>query len=307
MKKFIFILAIVVIAIMFFGCKSDGNLMPTLEELKNTSSKEEYNKKVKEIGKIIDETSYEDVCSDIEKTFNEWIEKQDLIELEGSSIEFTKDETLMNQMMNERMYANIFVEIKLNYDPEKIKGNEREITDKVSIQLSESMNNNMHVRFKVIDLCIGFYSNKGVNRYGCDGVNLDYGRGMSPQPLVPKMSESEKATQTIVYDFVKDWNNEKFGNVDSPNAIGLILLKNFGLISEDKALYICVGIDIDYPDKSSDETLKDIEDKSLEIKDLILKSQNGKDFLKENEIKKIKFSFYTPWVKENYQNYEYDV
>ncbi|PID82306.1 MAG: hypothetical protein CSB16_01710 [Clostridiales bacterium] len=315
MKKVIFILIFVIVSLVFFGCNSDKenkNSMPTLEELKEAFGTEEYDEKLKEIQKNIDDASYEDICSNIEKTLDEWVENQNLLEIEDTSIEFSQDETMMNLGLNEKLYANIFVKIRVDYKSDKDIENERDLAYQAIEEIKQVMSKNIYCIFKVANknsLCIGFYNNNKL-RYGWDTLDTNEVYSTGKQNIKIETNLAEMNVQTIVYDFVKKWDKDVFDKADNPNYSDKypnIFLKNFGLLEDDNSLYIGIIMFSAYFGESEEETLEDLEDKSIEIKNLILENEEAKKFLKEKGVTKIKILFNTRWTKENFHSYEYDI
>ncbi len=312
MKKFIYVFVFVLVALLLAGCNSNKSTVPTLEDLKNANDVEEYNEKIKEIQKAIDETSYEDICLDMEKTLGDWAKSQDLLNIEDTSIEFIKDETIMNSVYNEKMYNNISVKIRVDYVTDGKVDNERDLVYEAMEQVEDAMSKNIYYNFKVFNrnnLPIGFYKDDKL-RYGSDTISKNIFNSCGTQYMKFEIDPDEMNVQTMVYDFVKKWDEDKFGEIEIPISSDTpinIFLHNFGVIEDDNSLYIFIAMHSQYLDKSAEETLKDIEAKSLEMKDLILGDKNAREFLEGKGVTKIKFSFYTDWVKENYQNYEYDI
>ncbi len=301
-----------IVALLFVGCNSNKSTVPTLEDLKNTSDVEEYNEKIKEIQKAIDETSYEDICLDMEKTLGDWAKSQDLLNIEDTSIEFMRDETLMNVGYNEKMYKNISVKIRIDYVSDGKADNERDLVYEAMEQVEDAMSKNMYYNFKVLNrdgLPIGFYTEDKL-KYGSDAISTNVFYSDGTQNMKFEIDPGEMNVQTMVYDFVKKWDVDTFSETvpsDLSKNPSNISMKNFGLVEEDNSLYICIIAFAQSPDMTEEENLKDFENKSLEIKDLILENEEAKKFLKEKGVTKIKFLFDVRWFKDNYHSYEYDI
>lgn len=93
-----------------------ADTMPDMEELlaySQSHSQEEYEKKLKEIQAVIDNTSYEELCQILTDSLASWADTQTDYEITDTSIEFSEDPLLMDEQRKEKLYNNWTVSVNI--------------------------------------------------------------------------------------------------------------------------------------------------------------------------------------------------
>lgn len=93
-----------------------ADTMPDMEELlaySQSHSKEEYEKKLKEIQAVIDNTSYEELCQIFTDSLASWADTQTDLEITDTSMEFSEDPLLMDEQRKEKLYNNWTVSVNI--------------------------------------------------------------------------------------------------------------------------------------------------------------------------------------------------
>ena len=95
-----------------------ADTMPDMEELlaySQSHSQEEYEKKLKEIQAVIDNTSYEELCQILTDSLASWADTQTDYEITDTSIEFSEDPLLMDEQRKEKLYNNWTVSVNISW------------------------------------------------------------------------------------------------------------------------------------------------------------------------------------------------
>lgn len=330
MKRLALVLILAVSIGLLAGCGADNTAlskMPTwteLNEFQQSHTPEEYKQKISEVNGIINDTSYEDICSEIRSTFEAWAKTETMIAIDNVSIEFSQDNLLMNELKCEKLFGNIFVETSIHYDGEKTKLPDPVFTDK----LVEA------VRSAIPTTPYGLRVHT-VNLTCFDAEQIATFKSAIPisatdMSMKPKADPSEFAAQTIAYDFVKAINTSEYTNeifnqdrkipasiADKiPNGEipvpGQIALRKFGIVPDTSELYIEIPIYANpiYTDNAAQDEeafLVSLKGRASELNSLLTADKTSAQFLSDNKAKTITVSFIPTNGKQSEYTYKYDV
>mgnify|MGYP002589764101 CR=1 FL=1 len=93
-----------------------ADTMPDMEELlaySQSHSQGEYEKKLKEIQAVIDNTSYEELCQIFTDSLASWADTQTDYEITDTSMKFSEDPLLMDEQRKEKLYNNWTVSVNI--------------------------------------------------------------------------------------------------------------------------------------------------------------------------------------------------
>lgn len=306
MKKIIFILIFLLSIFLLAGCSGESEVnsleeMPTSDELLefyNTHTKEESDERMREVKLLIDKTPYEEIYIILDDSLQKWKETQSLLEIDHITTEYSRDELLMNEQANEKMFSNIFLNVEIHYDPEKVIVSEQKIFDTIFDYVHEALRETPYSK-KINELELSLYRNddpRYIDKVGISTTNY----------MAPPQPEEDLNIQTIVYNFVEEFNRKEFSD-ERFSRHGNVTLKRFGIKSDTGELYMEIPIyEVDYS-KDVEVFKKSLEGRSNDLYDLIITNAEAVRYLEDNNVKAVTVSFYAPWDKQSYHTYTYNL
>lgn len=306
MKKIIFMRILMLSIFLLAGCNEESELqslenMPTRDdilEFYNTHTQEESDALMREVMVRIDNTSYEEICNILDASLQEWKETQAPFEVNQITTEYSRDELLMNAQANEKMFSNIFLNVGIHYDPEKVIGSEQELFDTIFDYIQNALMKTPY-GMKINELELSLYRNDAPRYIGkvgfarIDSIDL-------PQP------KEELHIQTIAYNFVEAFNRTEFSD-ERFSRHGNATLNRFGIKSDTDELYIEIPIyEVDY-NKDVEALKKSLKGRSNDLYDLIIANTEAASYLEDNNVKILTVAFYAPWDNQSYHTYTYNL
>ncbi len=266
-----------------------------------TTSKKEVDKNLRkqleDIEVEFQGISDEETCKGIEDVLKNWASTQDILKVEDIEVEFERDDLLMVELRNKKAFDNLSLVVKIFYDHEKIDKNEESICREANLDAYKALDKSIYA-LKIGQLNLGCYSLNGTLRFGGESGSPNF-------PLYTEQESNEYAAQTIVFNYVKNLNDEEGMDFKRVGGFDNATLRRFGI--KDNELYIEIPIyDFDYG--------KDVEEFKLKLKEYskalyekIVGSPEGEKYLKDNGANSVTISFYIPWDKEIYQINSYEL
>lgn len=239
------------------------------------------------------------VCQDYKELLENWAKTQSLLEIDRVSLECLEDSLLMKEDKNERDPNNVTLDISLYYDPKQITGNEQTIIDQICEQLRMTLRSP-----RVREINVACYNSvDNIGRYGINSMNF----AIVDSSLKVEQSEEELKVQTIVYDFVSDWNDTETKNNNTGYPHELITLSHFGIKPETNELYI--EIRVYSSNLENTEFLKEtMEEKSEELYRKIILDNVADTYLADNKMKQITVVFCTDGnMDDKYYSFRFDI
>ncbi|NLY35840.1 MAG: hypothetical protein GX046_01245 [Tissierellia bacterium] len=262
-----------------------------LREFYNNHTPEEVEEKRKEVQTMIDNASFEEISNIIEDSFQKWLDTQNILEIDGSSIEITKDHLLMDEVSKNKLYNNLFIKIDIQYDYKK------------NLEPLKNLPQNLYepVREALMETVFGALTIRSID---INGTNI--GTYLIINPMIPKQSEEELKLQSVAYDFVQEFNQSEFSS-EPFTPHGNVALRRIGIKPNTKEFYIEIPIfEVDY-EKDVEQFKESLKDKAENLFKRITDHNELKEYLGANQVDTITVEFYTPWDKEPSHIYRYDL
>lgn len=287
--------------------------MPTMSELQNyyySHTQEEYDAKVREIQDILDATSYEEFCKILTEAFKEWEESQKLLAKATCSIDFVKDDLLMNDEGNEKLYNNLFVTVDIYYDrDENKKLNHNLLFD----QLKEALRKTPFGGYKINSITVNCYDKKkGMEPSFAGKITGETTNFyLNNEILSVRQTEDEKNIQSVAYRYIKGWNDEAY-STSQESKYGEIRLKRFGIQKDQGNLYVEVLIHSLPAGMEKKPFFDTLEGRGQGLSDSIMADHELKKYLESHGASTVKVTFHTPWGSDyadenDYHTYEYRI
>lgn len=269
-----------------------------LAEFKATLPPKEYDNKLRAVKALIDKTAYEDICKEIEAPVQDWAKSQTLLDIDHVSIEFSKDDLLMNELKNNKAYNNFSLKVGIHYDISKVIGKEEDFYEQVYAQTFDALRTSPYAMFKIGSINTAGYSLDNISRFESNAFHF-----ATEKVMVPDQSKEELNIQTIAYNYVLDFEENAFGEKRA-DPRRRATLKRFGIDPATSELIIHIPINVPY----YDDTLAfnaALEGRSAELQSLILKDTSAAKYLKDNKATSIKISFEVPFEQTSDFTYTY--
>lgn len=306
-------LALVPVLALLMGCAADvketqPDQMPDMKELaefSDTHTKQEYEDELQRIKGIIDAASYEEICGGYKESLKKWEEGQTELKIDHTDIAFSRDELLMNEQANERLYNNFFVDVDIYLaEGEELLINDD--MDKLCSQVREALSETPFGRFTMNTLTVS-----------CHG-SLAGIKGMTDQRTVsisitdlkfqPVMADEEYEMQTQVYEYLQEFNREIFS--DTRYGAFNVTLKRFGIEPDTKSLYMEIPIYSAPFDMEEDAFKESLKVRADELYRCVTGEDRFAEYLKEQGVTAVTIALYTPWDREaekSYNIYKYEL
>lgn len=314
MKKCMNLLLTLFLAlVLLMGCAADvkenqPDQMPDMKELaefSDTHTKPEYEDELQRIKDVIDAASYEEICEVYEESLKKWEEEQTELKIDHMDIAFSRDELLMNEQANERLYNNFFVDVDIYLaEGEELLNNDD--MDKLCSQVSEALSETPFGRFTMNTLTVS-----------CHG-SLAGIKGMTDQRTVSisipdlkfqrVMADEEYEMQTQIYEYLQKFNQEIFS--DARYGAFNVTLKCFGIEPETKSLYMEIPIYSAPFDMEEDVFKESLKARADELYRCVTGEDGFAEYLKEQGVTAVTIALYTPWDREaekSYNIYKYEL
>ena len=212
-----------------------ADTMPDMEELlaySQSHSQEEYEKKLKEIQAVIDNTSYEELCQILTDSLASWADTQTDYEITDTSIEFSEDPLLMDEQRKEKLYNNWTVSVNI-----QLAGDEKskyDLPDAAAIyrQAADALRSTPYGAYKLHTLKITASSDP-------DRILTSEQEGsffLTDSAFSLPQEPEELAIQKAVLEQVETFNQECFS--DERYRGQNVTLKRFGSPRDSSVLYL---------------------------------------------------------------------
>ena len=212
-----------------------ADTMPDMEELlaySQSHSQEEYEKKLKEIQAVIDNTSYEELCQILTDSLASWADTQTDYEITDTSIEFSEDPLLMDEQRKEKLYNNWTVSVNI-----QLAGDEKskyDVPDAAAIyrQAADALRSTPYGAYKLHTLKITASSDP-------DRILTSEQEGrffLTDSAFSLPQEPEELAIQKTVLEQVEEFNQEYFS--DECYRGQNVTLKRFGSPRDSSVLYL---------------------------------------------------------------------
>ncbi|KAB3538634.1 hypothetical protein F8154_01730 [Alkaliphilus pronyensis] len=288
-NKAIFILGIIITCFIITGCM--GDTKEKYNSIGLPSFKEYQSLTESERAIIIDKTNHipiEDVVNYFTIKIENYANSKELIDINSLSIH--KDNLLMDQHQNKKLFNNIFISLELSINTNNMTREEAEgIASKMKEEIVDiCINNDTYGFLKINTFNIRFIDHKNMAKFGyVTGSKL-----IEPLSTIEQTNE-ELETQTIAYNFANSY--EDFS------------LKRFGIIDKEKELYIEIAIydicDVD----NQKEVLDSLNNLSDSLYNKIMSNIKSTQYIQSNNVDIVTTSFYLPWHEEDFVKYSYEV
>lgn len=281
--------------------------MPSIKELRefyNSHSEKEYHDRLREIKPLIDQASEEEFRGIFEESLKNWAVAKAPTTIDHVSVEVSRDDLMMNEYANQKMYENLFVRVNVYYDPKQLAGDEAEVVEEIYDGVMDAVRETPYGAFKIYEMTIACYDSvSGFGRYG--ESTQGFGNGYSElgeKIWVAEQPADEYHVQTIVYDFVHDYNDTVFDDEIYMFARHEnVTLSSFGIKPDSGELYMKIPIYMSPVGQDAEEFADSLAGKGQEIYNRIMTDEEAVEYLKDQKVQTIVIEFYTPWSRERNQ------
>ena len=275
--------------------------MPTMEELQKfaeTHNKEQTDEQLRQVKKLLDETSQVEINEIIEESLNQWAKEQTLVEIDHVSIEFTRDALLMNPESDQRAYQNLRLKVGVYYDPAPLAGTEQKVVDEIFNQVPQALKSTPYGRFQIHTIDLACYSTGDVERY-----STSIGAGTPSDIWVGDVPAQEQQLQTLAYEFIKEYNDTEFGQAATGNHATLVL-KRYGIAPGSRELKVEVsGFLQDTKDVAAFQS--SVEGKTQALYEKLIAEPSSVESLEKSQVETITISYDAPSVQPEYITFSY--
>ena len=269
-----------------------ADTMPDMEELlaySQSHSQEEYEKKLKEIQAVIDNTSYEELCQILTDSLASWADTQTDYEITDTSIEFSEDPLLMDEQRKEKLYNNWTVSVNI-----QLAGDEKskyDVPDAAAIyrQAADALRSTPYGAYKLHTLKITASSDP--NRIL---TSEQEGSFFLTDSAFSLPQEPEELTiQKAVLEQVEAFNQEYFS--DERYRGQNVTLKRFGSPRDSSVLYLEFPIYAPPFDQDMAAFADSLEAHGQEFFHVITENNENLEYLKKCGITSVTVRFATSW------------
>lgn len=269
-----------------------ADTMPDMEELlaySQSHSQEEYEKKLKEIQAVIDNTSYEELCQILTDSPASWADIQTDLEITDTSMEFSEDPLLMDEQRKEKLYNNWTVSVNI-----QLAGDEKskyDVPDAAAIyrQAADALRSTPYGAYKLHTLKITASSDP-------DRILTSEQEGsffLTDSAFSLPQEPEELAIQKTVLEQVEEFNQECFS--DERYRGQNMTLKRFGSPRDSSVLYLALPIYAPPFDQDMDAFAGSLEARSLDFFHVITENKENLEYLKKCGITSVTIRFITSW------------
>lgn len=199
----------------------------------------------------------------------------------------------MNDKGDERLYNNLFVTVVIFYDKAE---NEKLNHDLLEDQIREVLCKTPYGGYKINSITVECYDkNKGTEKSFAGRISGKTSNiYLNNEVLSVKQPEGEKNIQTLVYHFVKDWNDTVFGT-STDGGYGEIRLRRCGIDGDGGNLQMEILIDSLPPGVEKQPFFDTLEGRGKDLFEHIMADGESVKFLEGHEIGSVNVTFHTPW------------
>ena len=269
-----------------------ADTMPDMEELlaySQSHSQEEYEKKLKEIQAVIDNTSYEELCQILTDSLASWADTQTDYEITDTSIEFSEDPLLMDEQRKEKLYNNWTVSVNI-----QLAGDEKskyDVPDAAAIyrQAADALRSTPYGAYKLHTLKITASSDP-------DRILTSEQEGsffLTDSAFSLPQEPEELAIQKAVLEQVETFNQECFS--DERYRGQNVTLKRFGSPRDSSVLYLEFPIYAPPFDQDMAAFADSLEAHGQEFFHVITENNENLEYLKKCGITSVTVRFVTSW------------
>ena len=267
-----------------------ADTMPDMEELlaySQSHSQEEYEKKLKEIQAVIDNTSYEELCQILTDSLASWADTQTDYEITDTSIEFSEDPLLMDEQRKEKLYNNWTVSVNI-----QLAGDEKskyDLPDAAAIyrQAADALRSTPYGAYKLHTLKITASSDP-------DRILTSEQEGsFFLTDSAFSLPQEELAIQKAVLEQVETFNQECFS--DERYRGQNVTLKRFGSPRDSSVLYLEFPIYAPPFDQDMAAFADSLEAHGQEFFHVITENNENLEYLKKCGITSVTVRFVTSW------------
>ena len=262
-----------------------ADTMPDMEELlaySQSHSQEEYEKKLKEIQAVIDNTSYEELCQILTDSLASWADTQTDYEITDTSIEFSEDPLLMDEQRKEKLYNNWTVSVNI-----QLAGDEKSKYDLPDA--ADALRSTPYGAYKLHTLKITASSDP-------DRILTSEQEGsffLTDSAFSLPQEPEELAIQKAVLEQVETFNQECFS--DERYRGQNVTLKRFGSPRDSSVLYLEFPIYAPPFDQDMAAFADSLEAHGQEFFHLITENNENLEYLKKCGITSVTVRFVTSW------------
>lgn len=266
--------------------------MPDMEELlaySQSHSQEEYEKKLKEIQAVIDNTSYEELCQIFTDSLASWADTQTDYEITDTSMKFSEDPLLMDEQRKEKLYNNWTVSVNI-----QLAGDEKskyDLPDAAAIyrQAADALRSTPYGAYKLHTLKITASSDP-------DRILTSEQEGsffLTDSAFSLPQEPEELAIQKAVLEQVKAFNQEFFS--DERYRGQNVTLKRFGSPRDSSVLYLELPIYAPPFNQDMAAFADSLEARGQEFFHVITENNENLEYLKKCGITSVTVRFATSW------------
>ena len=267
-----------------------ADTMPDMEELlaySQSHSQEEYEKKLKEIQAVIDNTSYEELCQIFTDSLASWADTQ--TDYEITSMKFSEDPLLMDEQRKEKLYNNWTVSVNI-----QLAGDEKskyDLPDAAAIyrQAADALRSTPYGAYKLHTLKITASSDP-------DWILTSEQEGsffLTDSAFSLPQEPEELALQKAVLEQVEAFNQEFFS--DERYRGQNVTLKRFGSPRDSSVLYLELPIYAPPFDQDMAAFADSLEARGQEFFHVITENNENLEYLKKCGITSVTIRFATSW------------
>lgn len=288
----IFIVLLFILFILTINYKVNTKETSGFKDLPNLSDFQSLSESEKTIIiEKIDSISIDSAAKSFKRKIQDYINKEKLINL--ITLDIYEDNLLMYENQNKKQFNNLFIDVELSIN--NIKDMTIKDVENISYEMNKEIyslfNENIYEHFKLNTVNVNFIDNNNKSNY--EYVNSNTLVGDILNILNTSQSKEELETQNIVYSFIHDHKN--------------FSLKKFGIVDNKNELYIEIPI-YDIYDKENQATiLQNLQSISDSLYNKIKSNTESKKYIENNSLSTITICFYTPWNKDKFITYNYDL